>query len=326
MNTTLRSVGASLLAGLLMGLIAALLTGCTPDQAASFPGYAEGESVRLAAPISGTITRLHVARGDRVAASAPAFVLEQDSERASREEVAARVRRAQDQLENLRQGKRPDELAALRAQLSQAQAALTLSTAELARVTKLVAESFTSPATLDQARAAVARDQARAHELNAQIRLANQGSRVQEIAAAEQEVRAAQAQLAQADWRVQQKTQRVPVAGDVVDVMYREGEWVPQGSPVLSVLAPAQVKARFFVPEALLGKWPLGQAVQLLCDGCPAPIAAKVSFVAREAEFTSPILYSRENRASLVFMVEARPVAEEAARRLHPGQPLEVRL
>jgi HlyD family secretion protein len=325
MNTTLRSVGTALLAGLFVGVLAALLTGCSPKESAYFPGYAEGESVRMAAPISGTLTHLHVQRGDTVAASAPAFVLEQETEKFSREEAAARVRRAEDQLENLRQGRRPDELAALRAQLAQAQAALNLSTAELSRASKLVAEAFTSPASLDQSRAAVARDQARVHELDAQIRLARQGSRRQEIAAAEQEVLAARAQLAQADWRVQQKTQRVPVAGDVLDVMYREGEWVPQGSPVMSVLSPTQVKARFFVPESVLGQLKLGQVVQLHCDGCPAPIPAKVSFLAREAEFTAPIIYSRENRASLVFMVEARPTGDDA-RRLHPGQPLEVRL
>ena len=61
-----------------------------------------------------------------------------------------------------------------------------------------------------------------------------------------------------------------------------------------------------------------------LCDGCGAPIPARISFIAREAEYTSPIIYSKENRASLVFMVEARPSPQDAGR-LHPGQPLEVR-
>jgi HlyD family secretion protein len=209
--------------------------------------------------------------------------------------------------------------------LSQAQAALKLSTNEFARASQLVAEKFNSPATLDQARAAVERDQASVNEINAQLRLASQGSRQNEIAAAQQEVNAAKAQLAQAEWRVQQKTQRIPIAGDVVDLLYREGEWVPQGSPILSLLPPANVKARFFVPQPVLGQIALGQTVQLHCDGCPAPIAAKVSFIAREVEFTSPIIYSKENRAALVFMVEAQPSAEDA-RRLHPGQPLEVRL
>jgi len=74
-----------------------------------------------------------------------------------------------------------------------------------------------------------------------------------------------------------------------------------------------------------LGALAIGQSVSLQCDGCGAPMAARISFMAREAEYTAPIIYSKENRATLVFMVEARPAAADA-RRLHPGQPLEVRL
>ena len=302
-----------------------LVTACAKPPADVYPGYAEGENVRLSAPISGTLTKLLVQRGDTVAAAAPAFVLEQESERSARQEAESRVQQAQAQLANLKLGRRPEELQALRAQLSQAQAALKLSTNEFARASQLVAEKFNSPATLDQARAAVERAQASVNEINAQLRLASQGSRQNEIAAAQQEVNAAKAQLEQAEWRVQQKTQRIPIAGDVVDLLYREGEWVPQGSPILSLLPPANVKARFFVPQLVLGQIALGQTVQLHCDGCPGPIAAKVSFIAREVEFTSPIIYSKENRSALVFMIEARPSAEDA-RRLHPGQPLEVRL
>lgn len=303
----------------------AALSACSPPAPEGYAGYAEGDYVRLSAPVAGTLARLHLQRGDQAAASAPAFVLEQESERAAREEAESRLRAAQQQLANLRTGKRPDELAAVRAQLAQAQAALALSTAELARTTKLVAEQFNSPATLDQARADVARDQARVNELSAQLRVAQLGARSAEIAAAEQEAKAAQAQLAQAEWRVAQKTQRVPAAADVVDVLYREGEYVPLGGPVLTLLPPGNIKARFFVPEAAVGSLALGQPVSLTCDGCGAPIPARLSFIAREAEFTSPLIYSRENRAALVFLVEARPEPAEA-RRLHPGQPLQVRL
>jgi len=305
--------------------VAALLAACDRAPPPAWSGYAEGDYVRLSAPVAGTLTKLHLQRGDRVDAAAPAFVLEQDSERAAREEAGSRLRAAQQQLLNLQQGKRPDELAAARAQLAQAQAALALSNAELARTTKLVAEQFNSPATLDQARSKVAADQARVNELAAQLRVANLGARAPEIAAAAQEVKAAQAQLEQAEWRVAQKTQRVPTAADVVDVLYREGEYVPLGGPVLTLLPPGNLKARFFVPQAVVGTLSVGQAVSLRCDGCGAPIAARLSFVAREAEFTSPLIYSRENRAALVFMVEARPEPADA-RRLHPGQPLQVLL
>ena len=306
-------------------LCLAFAAACTmaPDDA--FPGYAEADFVRLASPIAGTVAKLHLQRGDHAAADAPAFVLEQSSERSAREEAESRVRRAQAQWADLRQGKRPDELAAIRAQRAQAAAAQALSAADLARAERLIAERFYAPATADQLRANVARDRARVSELDAQLRTATQGARPQEIEAAEQEVHAAEAQLAQAQWKVAQKTQRTPVAGDVTDVLYREGEWAPAGAAVLTLLPPGNIKARFFVPQAVLGGIALGAPVRLSCDSCGAPIAATISFIAREAEYTAPIIFSKENRARLVFMVEARPALADAPR-LHPGQPLEVRL
>lgn len=311
---------------LLRALLPLILAGgCSGQEDNFFPGYAEADYVRLAAPVGGTLVKLHVDRGDRVARNAPAFVLESDSERAAVQEAASRVARAQAQLNNLRKGRRPDEVAAVAAQLAQAQAAHALSAASLAREKKLASARFVAPSRIDEAQAALDRDAARVRELQAQLRVARLGARSDEIAAAEKDLQAAQAQLAQVNWRLEQKVQRIPVDAEVVDVLYREGELVTAGSPVVSLLAPQYVKARFFVGEPMLGKLFLGQAVNLRCDGCGAPIAAKLSFIAREAQYTAPLIYSKENRASLVFMVEARPAPSDAAR-LHPGQPLEVRL
>jgi HlyD family secretion protein len=301
-----------------------LASGCARQASDAFPGYAEAEYVRLTAPIAGTLTKVHLRRGDSAPAAAPAFALEQESEAAARQEVEFRIERAKAQLANLKKGKRPDELAAIRAQLAQANAALTLAAADYARDQKLVADKFISPARLDATRSAMTQSQARIEELRAQLRVAESGARTDEIRAAEKDVNTAQAQLVQADWRVEQKTQRTPVAGDVTDVMYREGEWVPAGSPVITLLPPANIKARFFVPETLVGSIQLGTPVTIQCDGCGTPINGKISFISREAEYTSPIIYSKENRATLVFMIEARPDLNDA-RRLHPGQPLELR-
>jgi HlyD family secretion protein len=303
----------------------ALLAACTNKSSAYFPGYAEAEYVRLASPIAGALTKLYVQRGDQVAANAPAFILEQDSERAAREEAAARVQTAQAQLDNLLTGKRPDEIAVIEHQLAQAEASLQLSQATLVRQTKLVADKFASPSTLDEARSAQERDQGHVKELRAQLRVAKLAARNDEIKAAQEELKTAQAQLAQAQWRVDQKTQRIPIAGEINDVLYREGEWVQAGSPIVSLLAPQNIKVRFFVPEAQVGGLRMGQDVELRCDGCDAPIFAKISFIASGPEYTAPLIYSTENRATLVFLVEARPSIENA-RKLHPGQPVETRL
>jgi HlyD family secretion protein len=300
------------------------LTACDAAPPAGYPGYVEGEFVRVGAPLAGTLQHLAVARGDGVAKDAPLFTLESDQERAAQAEAQARVRQADATLANLQKARRPPEIAAVRAQLAQAQAALRQSEADLVRTEKLVADKFISPQQRDQALAARDRDRARVAELTEQVRIANLPARSDEIAAAQAEANGARDALAQAQWRVAQKAQTAPVAGRVTDTLYRPGEFVPAGAPVVALLPPGNVKVRFFVPETRVGTLRIGDAVVVRCDGCGGDIPAKLRFIATQAEFTPPVIYSRENRANLVFLVEAWPDTPNPA--LHPGLPVEVAL
>ncbi len=309
----------------LAGLLLLALSGCREAQPPGWQGYVEGEYVRVAAPLAGALLELSVQRGQAVAKGAPLFVLEQESEAAARREAESRVEQSGARLLNLEKGKRPDELAAIEAQQAQAQAALALSRANLARQEKLVAEGFVSRAALDEVRAAVDRDAARSAELAAQLRVARLAARSDEVAAARAEVRAARAALAQAQWRQGQKAVLAPVAGTVQDRLYLPGEFVPAGLPVVSLLPPENLKLRFFVGETELAGIRLGQTVNALCDGCGGNIPASIRFISTQAEYTPPVIYSRENRAKLVYLVEAGVTPQDAAR-LHVGQPVEVRL
>lgn len=309
-----------------LGALSSLLVfGCSGNSNSVFQGYAEGEYVRVAAPFAGSLTALNVKRGDQVKAGLPLFALEQENEAAARREAEQRLRRAEAQLENLKKGKRVPELDAIRAQLAQAEASLKFSQANLKRQQELVAANFISKERLDEARTAYDRDRARVTELSAQLQVARLAARKDEISAAEAEVAASRAALAQAEWKLAQKSVKAPLDALVSDTIYVQGEWVPAGSPVVSLLPPQNIKARFFVPETVLGAIKVGDTVSLGCDGCKAPIAAKISFIAPQAEYTPPVIYSRESRAKLVFLVEARPSPGDAAA-LHPGQPLDVRL
>ena len=301
------------------------LGGCDKPADPALQGYVEGEFVRIAAPFAGTLVKLEVQRGTRVAEGAALFALEAESEDAARREAGERLRRAQAQVEDLRKGLRSTEIDAVRAQLAQAEAAAALSVKELARQEDLVAKGFVSRQRLDEAKAARDRDRSRVAQLQAELATARAGSRPDEIRAAQAEAAAARAALDQADWRVRQKSVAATVAGTVTDTLFVQGEWVPSGAPVVTLLPPGNVKVRFFVPETRLGEVRLGQPVEIACDGCGAPIAAKVSFIAPRAEYTPPVIYSKDNRARMVFMVEARAAAEDAAK-LHPGQPVDVRL
>jgi len=149
-------------------------------------------------------------------------------------------------------------------------------------------------------------------------------ARRDEQAAAGAQVEAARQALKQSEWRIKQKVQAAPADGVVSDVFFRSGEFVPAGQPVIALLPPAQLKARFYVPEAELASVALGQSVRLHCDGCGDAMTARVSFISTKPEYTPPVIYSNSQRSKLVFLVEAVPDAASAAK-LHPGQPLDVR-
>jgi HlyD family secretion protein len=127
-----------------------------------------------------------------------------------------------------------------------------------------------------------------------------------------------------AAWRLQQRTVVAPVAARVADVMARPGETMAAGVPVVSLLPPPNIFIRFFVPESELAEIHRGDAVSFRCDGCPGDLIGTVSFIAPQAEFTPPVIYSESSRAKLVFLIEARPRPDQAAA-LNPGQPIEVR-
>ena len=305
-------------------LACAALGACQGNSPQTLQGYVEGEFVLLAAPASGTLAKLHVSRGDQVQADAIVFALERANEEAARREAAQRIRNAEQRLANLRSAKRAPEIEAVTALAEQARATRVLSALQLSQHERLHAAGFISRAQLDATRANSQRDAARVAEVEAQTRLAGESiGREAEIRAAAAEVETARAALAQADWRLGQRVVAAPAAGMIQDTYFVAGEWVPSGRPVVSLLPPGNVRVRFFVPERTVGSIKPGDAIIVSCDGCAAPMRASISFISARAEYTPPVIYSKDSRAKLVFMVEARTAPEDAIK-LRPGQPVDV--
>lgn len=140
---------------------------------------------------------------------------------------------------------------------------------------------------------------------------------------AEAALRTAKARLVTAKTHLDRRVLVSPVAGTVQQIYFRSGEMVSAGKPVLAILPPGNLKIRFFVPQETLPRIAYGDTVRVRCDGCAADITAKVSFIARSAEFTPPVIYSLQERDKLVFLIEALPDKPEA---LRVGQPVDVAL
>jgi HlyD family secretion protein len=307
-------------------LCAALLAACGPSSDPLLQGYIEGEYMRVGPQFAGFLQQLSVQRGDQVVAGAPLFALERENEIAARRQAEEQLRAALARLDNLKMGKRAPEVEMVAEQLRQAQATRELSAANLRRQESLHRTGFISDAALDDARTKLKSDDALVAQLKAAVATANMpGGRPDEVRAAQADADAARQALAQSDWRLSQRAIAAPQSGRVNDTYYVVGDFVPAGSPVVSLLPPGNVRVRFYAPETVLGRLKPGQTVRFVCDGCGAPIEATISFISDHAEFTPPVIYSKENRAKLVFLVEAKP-APDAAARLNPGQPVDVTL
>lgn len=172
----------------------------------------------------------------------------------------------------------------------QAQAALGLSEAEFKRQAELLRRGPASAQDYDRARST--RDQDRQR-------------------------------LTQAQWNLDQKKQAAPQSGLIYDTLFRQGEWVGAGKPVVALLPPANIKVRAFVPQIRVGSIHYGDPVQVTVDGVEKPFLGKVSYISPRAEYTPPVIYSRESRQKLVFMVES-VFDPQVSANLHPGQPVDV--
>jgi HlyD family secretion protein len=279
------------------------------DDTIRFQGYVEGYLVFMAPEEGGRIEELTVDSGDRVAEGTMLFRLDASVQSAQRNEAAAKLQQTRAQLANLEAAlRRPEEIAVLEAQEERAQAQLGLSQAELDRQRTLFERGIAAKAQYDQARTAFERDKAALAEVQRQIDAGQIAGRSGEIGAAEAAVQANEAALMQAETRLAKRQVKAPSDAQVQDVYFRAGETVNAGQPVLALLPPANRRIRFYVPEPLLATIALGQTVGLSCDSCKDGLQARISFISSEAEFTPPVIFSEQERAKLVFRVEARPL------------------
>lgn len=300
-------------------VIAALVLVPRMNRSNLLTGYVEGEPLYLAAPVSGTVAQVYVQRGARVKAGDRLFVVDPRQLAAQRQQAEAELGAAEGQAQDARKGLRPVELAVYDANIAAAEARARDAAADMRRVQPLVRKGIYAPARLDDVRAALQTAEAQVVAARRQRDAAALGAREGQVQAADSRVAQAQAGLSAAEARLSDLAPVAPSAGRVEDVFFQPGEWSIANQPVLSLLPDDRIKLRFFVPEQSLSAYRIGRVVRFTCDGCAKALSATITFISPRPEFTPPIIYSREARDRLVYLVEARPSA-----RLNPGQPVDV--
>jgi HlyD family secretion protein len=276
-------------------------------------GYIEGEALYLAAPTAGTVTRVSVVRGQRVAAGAPLFAMDPRQLGAQAAQQGAGVAQAEAQAK------------AAQAAVVQARAAANSARATAAQARR-VADRYAAMRRADPGTVGVQdleKAQAEARSTAAQVRAAEAAARnaADQADAARARIAQARANAQEVGVRADQLAPRAPESARVEEVFFQPGEWAGANQPVVSLLPDAKVKLRFFVPETTLALYRPGQAVRFSCDACGPERRAVIAYVSPRPEFTPPVIFSRQTRGRLVFLVEARP---DDPAELAPGQPVDV--
>ncbi len=303
------------------GLTAFLVFGRGEPGGAVLSGYIEGEALYPASPVAGRLVRLDVQRGDAVQAGAPLFAIDPAQSEAARKQAQAETAAAKALAADARRGQRPAELGIIEGQLAAARAVLNEAEVSLKRVQPLVEAGAAARAQLDSAVASRDTAQANVRAVEKQLQAAKLGQRADQAQAARERVREAEAILSAAESRLGDIAPMSPSAGRIEEVFFQQGEWVPANQPVLALLPTNRVRLRFFVPQDQVASYALGASVNFSCDGCAKDLTATISYVSPRPEFTPPVIYSREARERMVFMVEAQPAAGQG---LAPGLPIDV--
>ncbi len=301
-------------------LIAGLFAACQTPPLAT--GYVEGEYVVVAPLATARILDIPVRLGERVEKDALLVRIDDADARITLAATEAALGRAESELANMEEGSRAAELAVMEASAVSARANARRTKTEAARQKRLLSERASSQAEYDAAEAAASMAEAAVTEAEARLAVARLPAREYQIKAAHAAVREATANRDAARWAMDQRQLLAPADGTVTDIMRHAGEVAGPSMPVLAFLPYDAIKLRLYVGQGDLASIGTDTKLSVSCDGCP-PLSAVVTSIADEAEFTPPVIYSRDARQKLVYRIEARP---DTGSKLKPGQIVEVRL
>lgn len=259
-----------------------LLCACKPH-GQPYNGYIEADLTYLSSDYPGRLTHLWAHRGDSVRKNQPLFSLEKTSEQM-----------------NLHLSQLTEK--SLLAQREQILSQLIYARTNHLRTLKMAQQKAASQRDLDLTK----------RDLDV---LENQ------LAAIDFQIHGDQVDVQHRTWQKSRKENAATENGLIFDTYFTQGEYVQAGQPVLSLITQQAIKVIFFVPEKALSHVYLTQKIQIERDGESLPLTGAVNYISNTAQYTSPLIFSRENRQELVFRVEAHILNADLCK-VHLGQPV----
>lgn len=301
-------------------LLFVALIGCGRSEH-HYQGYIESDTLYLSQPFAGVLKHRYVHRGEYVKKGQVLFEIDPDPETFKLEEAKAALAQGQQMLEDLQKSRRVPELDAIKAQIIQVEAEISLAQLRLKRNQTLFNKKVIAPDTLDAAQEYLNERLAQKQQLEANLALAQLGARSNQIEAQVEANKSLAAAIDLAQWSVVQKKIIAPIDGFIFDTFYREGEYVTAAAPVASLLARQDIYIEFFVPLRDLHDLSLGKKMTYTYLKGSDVFHAMVVYVSPKAEYMPPLIYSNDNFDKLVFRIKAKILDQN---NVFPGEPVTV--
>lgn len=313
-------------------LVSALLAvGCAPEVEPDAFGNVEAVDVVVGAEASGRLLTLNVAEGDRIAASAMVGAIDAVQLELERTRVTAERAAGESRVNEI--ARQVEALTAQREAAESRHAGLDgerrIAERAYERVQRLYDQQAATALELDRAerdyRTLVNQTRAQEQEVAGRARQI-EATRAQQQTA-RQQVLAAESQMAQTGDRIRRSEISNPVAGTVLTVYARAGEFVQTGQPLYKIANLETVDVRAYVAEPDLSFVQIGQRVQVSVDaggGTRRILPGTITWVSSEAEFTPTPIQTRQQRVDLVYAIKVRIANEDGLLKI--GMPVDLQL
>jgi HlyD family secretion protein len=310
----------SIIAGVVIVAVAALsIYFLVRGQPLLVQGEADATRYDIAARVDGRVGEIQVERGQNVAAGVVLVRIDNPETIAKKEQAVAAKVVADAQLANINAGTRPEVIAARKAALERAQAALILAQKTYERVRQLAAQDNAPQARLDQATDAQHEGERAVDQAKSGYEQAVNGYTREEHAIAGANVGKAIADIKAVQSIIDQMSVYAPVASQVYQRNVEPGEYVSPGVPLVTLIDLNDLWIHFDLREDLVKTIKVGDRFDVRIPALgDRRIAVEVKLIATKGEYAS----WRATRATgdfdlRTFSIRAYPV--EKVPELRPG-------
>ncbi|MFT9497704.1 HlyD family secretion protein [Anaerosolibacter sp.] len=318
-----------------------ILTGCGQrdrDQL-RYTGTIEATQYDVTTDIGGMIKELFVEEGDVVETGKVVAQLDDATLKYSALQQEAGYYAKQEQLNDIKNGSREEEIVIAEQELEAAEIALTTAKEQHSHQLDLYNSTKTlfnegavneqqvkdRKLQLDLSEADVQNAEKAIEKMRSKVTLVKKGATQETVKSSEYSV--AQSKYAYEQALTQREKVNVKTAhqGVVLYKYYHEGEFLPAGAPIITLMNTDDLWMKIYVPEKEIHQVKIGGEVNLLSDTVQdQKLKGKVIFISPQAEFTPSNVTTKEDRHNRVHQVKIKVI--EGMDQLNPGMVLDADL